>query len=81
MKKCVMIVLLAALCMTGCSWRDGASFTASSLTSAAFSMVGYEMQYDEAAGFWDEKLGANKGLPPRDHVVMTGAENNETRGQ
>lgn len=72
--KTVTALILAVICMTGCSFRDGASLIASSLTSAAFSMVGYEMQYEEAAGFWDEKLGVEKGLPPRDHVVMTGVE-------
>ena len=76
--KAVYALMILAICMTGCSFRDGAAFTASSLTSAAASMVGYEMQYEEAAGFWDEKLGANKGLPPRDHVVMTGVDDNPT---
>lgn len=74
-----LAIIAVLFCMTGCSFRDGASFTASSITSAAASMVGYEMQYEEAEGYWDNALGVKEGLPPRDHVVMTGAGNETTR--
>ena len=68
-----VFAILAVCLVAGCSFRDGASTTAASVSSGAWAIVGYPHEYEDSKKFWDEKFGVRE-LPPRDHVVMTGVE-------
>ena len=68
-----VFAILAVCLIAGCSFRDGASTTAASISSGAMAIVGYPYGYDDSKNFWDKKFGVRE-LPPRDHVVMTGVE-------
>lgn len=54
--KC-FILGLVLICMAGCSFRDGASTTAASLTSGMWSMIGVNDTYGDSKDYWDKKLG------------------------
>lgn len=66
--KTVTALILAVICMTGCSFRDGASTTAASLSSGFFSMLGSHDTYGDSKKYWDEKLKEDK---PREtiHII------------
>lgn len=38
--KTVFVMLLVAVCMTGCTWKDGASVAAGSLAAVAVAAAG-----------------------------------------
>ena len=54
--KYVYVLLVALVCMTGCSFRDGASTTAAGLSSVMWSVVGVPGTYGEDKDYWNEKF-------------------------
>ena len=48
--------LLILVCTTGCTFRDGASTTAASLSSGLLSCFGVQDSYGDMEEFWDGAL-------------------------
>jgi len=67
MKKLIIGVMI---CMTmGCSFRDGASTTAASLTSGMWAIVGAPDTYDSSKEFWDKRFEKKKQTPESIRVI------------
>jgi hypothetical protein len=49
-------VLLILVCMTGCTFRDGAATTAASLSSGLLSAFGVQDSYGDMEDFWSDAL-------------------------
>lgn len=78
--KTVTALILAVICMTGCSFRDGAASTAAGVSSLAWSMFGVYDSYDDSKKYWDEKFKEDKlsetiHIIPGDNSTRVSAQN------
>lgn len=58
--KTVTALILAVICMTGCSFRDGAASSAAYVGTVFDSMIGSQGTYDNNKKYWGEKFKEDK---------------------
>lgn len=63
-----LIAILALICITGCSLRDGAASSAAYVGTVFDSMIGSHGTYDNNKRYWGEKFKEDK-LSETIHII------------
>ena len=64
--KTVYALMVMLICMTGCSFRDGAATSAAIVGSTFDSMIGAHGTYANNKAYWDKKFAKKR---PTDTVI------------